>query len=331
MTMLLFVKESMIGIWAPIKQEVCNLKRLSIRGIGKSLKQNNQFILLCLPGVVLTFIFNYVPMYGVLMSFSDYSIRKGLFGSEFVGLKWFEQFFSSVYFGRIFSNTIILSVLNILIAFPIPIIFALMLNEINFRPFKKIVQTVSYMPHFISTVIVVALMMTMMSPNTGVVNQLLMKFGLDKGINFFFEPSWFRPLFIGSDIWQNFGWNSILYLAALSSVDQQLYEAAKIDGAGKWRQLFSITIPSISPVIITMLILSFGSMMNVGYEKVILMYTPATYQTADIISTYTYRTGICDMNLGYGAAVGLFNSVVNVILIVIFNKICQKVSSISLW
>lgn len=305
---------------------------LEKKSFWTNIKENKQYIILCIPAIVLLFIFCYIPMYGISISFTDFSLRKGILGSDFVGLKWFKQFFSSIYFGRILSNTVLLSVLGIIISFPIPIIFSLLLNEIKPGLFKKVTQTVSYMPHFISTVIVVGLMVNMFSPVNGVINKLLLGIGvIDKGINFFYEPSWFRPLYIGSEIWQHFGWNSIIYIAALSSIDYQLYEAAKIDGADNMRQLWSITLPSIAPVIVTMLILSFGSIMSVGFEKVLLMYNPATYSTADVISTFTYREGIINNNFGYGSAVGLFNSITNLILLIIFNKICQKVSDISLW
>lgn len=298
----------------------------------KTFRRDKQFWLLCLPGLLLLLVFSYFPMYGILLSFFDYSIRGGLFGSEFVGLKYFIEFFTGPYFWRLMKNTLLLNVLNILFTFPLPIVFALMLNEINNKFFKKFTQTVSYMPHFISTVIVVGIMTNMFSPTSGVVNKVLISLGVtDKEINFFLDPSWFRPLYIGSEIWQHFGWNSIIYLASLASVDSQLYDAAKVDGAGKWRQLWSVTLPGIANVTITMLILSLGSLMNVGFEKVLLMYDPATYSSSDVIATYTYREGIVGGQLGYGSAVSLFNSVINLALLVAFNKISKKVSEVSLW
>jgi putative aldouronate transport system permease protein len=271
-------------------------------------------------------------MYGIYLSFADFSIRKGVFGSEFVGFKWFAQFFRSEYFGRIFLNTVLLSLLNILFAFPFPIIFALMINEVNRKVFKKTVQTISYMPHFISTVIVVGIMVNIFSPSGGIVNRALMGMGIiTEPINFFYKSSAFRPHYVGSESWQHYGWNSIIYIAALSSIDAQLYEAARIDGAGKWKQLWHVTLPGISNVIFTLLVLNFGSIMSVGFEKVLLMYKPITYETSDIIATYVYREGLLGGRLGYGSAVGLFNSVINLTLLIVFNTVSKRLSEASLW
>ena len=296
------------------------------------MKQNRQFILLCLPAMILLFVFCYIPMAGISFSFFDFNLRGGINIREVVGFDYFIQFFKALNFSRIIKNTVLLSTLSILISFPIPIIFALMLNEVRSKAFKRTAQTITYMPHFISTVIVVSILQDLVNPNNGIINQALLSMNvIQSPINFMMEPKWFRTLYIGSDIWQHFGWNSILYLAALSSVDQQLYEAATIDGAGKWKQLLKITLPCISPVIVTMLILSFGSVMNVGFEKVWLMMNDATRETAEVIATYTYEKGIIGNNFGFGTAVGLLNAVINLILLVIFNKICRKVSEVSLW
>jgi putative aldouronate transport system permease protein len=271
-------------------------------------------------------------MYGIYLAFADFSIRHGIFGSEFVGFQWFAKFFQSEFFGRIFINTVLLSLLNIVFAFPFPIVFALMINELNNKVFKKTVQTISYMPHFISTVIVVGIMVNIFSPSGGIVNQALKGMGIiDEPINFFYEAQAFRPLYVGSEIWQHYGWNSIIYIAALSSIDAQLYEAAKIDGAGKWRQLWHITLPGISNVIFTLLVLNLGSIMSVGFEKVLLMYKPSTFETSDIIATYVYREGLLGGNLGYGSAVGLFNSLINLVLLVVFNSVSKRLSEASLW
>lgn len=300
--------------------------------IKDCMRRDWQFWLLCLPSIVILFIFCYVPMYGVSFAFFDYSISSGLVGSEFVGWRWFEKFFSSYYFWRILKNTILLNLLNIIFTFPCPIVLALMLNSVRNKPYKKVVQTISYLPHFISTVIVVGMMRNLLSPTSGIVNNLLIRLGIvDKSINFFYEANWFRPLYIISEIWQHIGWNSIIYLSALSAIDTQLYDAAKIDGANYFQELFNVTLPGISSTIITLFVLSFGQIMNVGFEKVLLMYNPSTYSTSDVIATFTYREGILGSQLGYGTAVGLFNSLINIILIVIFNGISRKVSEISLW
>ena len=309
-----------------------NQKRIQKKGFAFHMKQNRQFILLCLPAMILLFVFCYIPMAGISFSFFDFNLRGGINIREVVGFDYFIQFFKALNFSRIIKNTVLLSTLSILISFPIPIIFALMLNEVRSKAFKRTAQTITYMPHFISTVIVVSILQDLVNPNNGIINQALLSMNvIQSPINFMMEPKWFRTLYIGSDIWQHFGWNSILYLAALSSVDQQLYEAATIDGAGKWKQLLKITLPCISPVIVTMLILSFGSVMNVGFEKVWLMMNDATRETAEVIATYTYEKGIIGNNFGFGTAVGLLNAVINLILLVIFNKICRKVSEVSLW
>lgn len=296
----------------------------------KEVKRNRYLFLMLLPVLLYFVIFSYIPMFGNIMAFEDYSVAKGFLHSEWVGLKWFKEFFSSIYFGRLIKNTLAISVYSLLIGFPIPIIFALMLNEIKDGPFKRVTQTISYLPHFISVVVVVGLLFNFLSPVDGIVNMMLHNMGKET-INFMSEPKWFRTLYIGSNIWQNFGWDSIIYLAALSSVDPQLYEAAQIDGAGKFKQMLHITLPGIVPTIIILLIMNVGNIMNVGFEKIILMYSPATYETADVISTYVYRRGILGSQFSFSAAVGLFNSVINFVLLFTVNKISKRVSEVGLW
>lgn len=311
--------------------DLCLSKRKR-RSLRKTISHDRQYWLLCLPGLLLLIVFSYLPMYGILLAFFDYSIRGGLFGSTFVGLQYFQEFLTGPFFWRLLGNTLALSFLGILFKFPFPIVFALALNEVRLKWFKKGVQTISYMPHFVSTVIVVGIMTNMFSPTSGIINKLLLSMGIVKNpINFFYEAAWFRPLYIGSDIWQSFGWDSIIYLAALTSVDADLYEAAELDGAGRWKKMWHVTLPGIANVVITMLILSLGSLMSVGFEKVLLMQKETTYSTSDVISTYTYREGIVGGRLGYGQAVSLFNSVVNLVLLVTFNKIAKKASEVSLW
>ena len=296
----------------------------------KAAKKDWILLLMVLPVVLYFFIFRYLPMYGLVIAFQQYSPGKGLFGSPFVGLQWFEQFFTSIYFTRVLLNTLSISFFNIVFGFPFPILFALMLNEVRSRRIKKTIQTVSYLPHFISTVVVVAMMKTLLSTQGGAVSEIFLILGVEK-VNFFLEPEWFRPLYIVSEIWQSYGWDSIIYLAALSSIDINLYEAAYIDGSGKWKNIWYITLPSILPTIVILLILKVGQIMTVGFEKIILMYNPSIYSVADVISTYTYRRGILDGNYSFGSAVGLFNAVINLILLLSINKISKRVSEVSLW
>ena len=296
----------------------------------KQIKKNRYLLLMLFPVVLYFVVFCYIPMFGNIMAFEDYSVGKGFFHSEWVGFRWFREFFSSVYFGRLMKNTLLISIYSLIIGFPIPVIFALLLNEIKDGPFKRITQTISNLPHFISVVVVVGLLFNFLSPIDGVVNVFLKSMGKD-AVNFMSEPGWFHTLYIGSNIWQNFGWDSIIYLAALSSVDPQLYEAAQIDGAGKFKQMLHVTLPAIMPTIIILLIMNVGNIMNVGFEKIILMYSPATYETADVISTYVYRRGILGSQFSFSASVGLFNSVINFALLFTVNKISNRVSEISLW
>ncbi|HOJ10753.1 MAG TPA: ABC transporter permease subunit [Clostridiales bacterium] len=285
---------------------------------------------LVLPTVVYFFIFAYMPMYGILVAFKDFSFAKGIWGSNWVGLEHFMTFFKSMYFPRLVKNTVLISVYSIIWGMPFPIIFALLLNEIKNRHFKRIIQTVSYFPHFVSTVIIVGLMVSFMSPVDGIVNILRVRYG-HEAINFIQSTKWFRTLYIGSGIWQGFGWGSIIYLAALSGISNELYEAAYVDGATRWQQTIHISIPGIMPTFIILFILSVGGIMSVGSSKIILMYTPATYDVADVISTYVYRKSLIGGEFSFGAAVGLFNTVINYALVFVTNKISKKVSDISLW
>lgn len=294
------------------------------------LKKEKYLWLLVLPGIIWYIIFAYIPMYGLVIAFKNFSPFKGIWKSPWVGFMWFEQFFSSQFFWRLIRNTLLLNIYNIVFAFPVPIILALLLNEIQHTWYKRIAQTISYLPHFISTVVVVGMMVNFLSPVGGIVNRIIEALGGQK-INFMIEPKWFRTLYIASGIWQSAGWGSIIYLAALSGIDTELYEAATVDGASKVRQIWHISIPGILPTIVIMLILNLGRILSVGFEKIILMYNPATYETADVINTYVYRRGIVSGEYSFGAAVGLFQSVANFLFIVAANKFSRKVSEISLW
>lgn len=296
----------------------------------QKIKESKQLLIIFLPVFIYYLVFCYLPMYGILEAFTDYMPGKGVFGSPWVGLKWFKKFFSGLYFARTFKNTLLLGLYSVLWTFPVPIVFALFLNEIKDGFIKRFVQTVSYLPRFLSTVVVVGMFMGMLSPSTGVVNNIIKSLGAEP-VNFFNESSWFRTLYIGTDIWQGFGWGSIIYIAAISSIEISIYESADIDGASRFQKMVHITLPCIVPTITILLILSLGNIMGVGFEKINLMYNPSIFDVSDVISTYTYRMGIMRSEYSYGTAVGLFNSFANMILLLFFNGVSRKVAKISLF
>ena len=292
--------------------------------------RDKELILLVLIPVAWYAIFCYGPMYGVQIAFKDFRPSRGIWGSAWIGFEHFKIFFKSFYFKRIVLNTLIFNIYGLVFGFPLPIIFALLLNEIRFNPFKRVIQTVTYFPHFISTVIVVSMIVMLFSADTGVLNFTgLFNNGVNKPITN--DPAYFRFLYIGSGIWQGFGFSSILYIAAISTIDPQLYEAATIDGATRFQKIVHITFPCIIPTIVIRLLLSLGSMFSMGAEKILLMYSPSTYVVADVISTYVYRVGLAGVDYSFGSAVGLFNTVINFILLVIFNTIARKAGETSLW
>lgn len=300
------------------------------RSLVATLNHNKYYMLMVLPSLALIIVFGYVPMYGVLIAFQDYNIGQGFLDGPWVGFKHFINFFQSMYFGRTFKNTILLGIYNILWSFPFPIIFALFINELRGKRIKKVIQTTSYFPHFISTVVVVGIMKQMLDPNMGMVNALIQLLGGDP-INFFSESGWFRTLYVGSGVWQGFGWGSIIYLSALTSIDPTLYESADIDGANQVQKMLRITLPQLVPTMVIILILGIGQMMSVSFEKVLLMYNPLIYEVSDVIQTYVYRKGIVEMNFSSSAAIGLFSSVINVLFLVTANRISKKFTEISLW
>ena len=297
--------------------------------IKKDWKRNWKLYAMMIPVFLFYILFCYKPMYGIIIAFKDYMPGLGITGSPWIGFENFIEFFTGKYFTRILFNTLNISITSIIFGFPAPIILALLINEVVHKKFAKTVQTITYMPHFISIVVVCGLLRVFVAED-GIINYIIGFFGGDKA-NLLQSPSAFVPIYVISGIWQEIGWGSIIYLAALAGVDQELYEAASIDGAGRLRQTWSITLPSIMPTIVTMFILKLGQMMNVGFEKIILMYNPMTYETADVISTYTYRVGLQDFRYGFSTAVGLFNSVINFALIMIANTISRKVNDTSLW
>lgn len=297
--------------------------------IKKNLLRNWQLYLFLMPVFLYFFIFHYVPMYGVQIAFKDYFAGLGVWGSEWVGFEHFQRFFNSYYFGRLLKNTLILN-FYMLALFPLPIILALAFNELRSGPFKKWTQTLTYAPHFISVVVVVGMLVAFLDPNTGLVNHFLSLFGIDS-IHFLTSPAWFRHVFVWSGQWQTLGWNTIIYLAALAGVNPELHEAAKVDGATRIQRILHVNIPYITPTIIILFILNIGNFMQIGFEKVLLMQNTLNSATSDVIQTYVYQTGILEGQYSFAAAIGLFESAINIVLLIIVNQIARKISETSLW
>lgn len=285
--------------------------------------------IMAIPLILYYFIFHYIPMFGLVISFQNYTPSKGIWGSDFIGFKNFVDFFSSPYFGQLLINTVRISVTQLLFSFPSPIILALLINEIRNKMFRQVTQTLSYLPHFISLAVVCG-MIKDFTLDTGIVNDIVALFGGERQ-SMLTNPKLFVPIYIVSDIWQHLGWNSIIYISALAGIDQQLYEAAQIDGANKWKQMIHVTLPGILPTIVIMFLLQIGNVLNVGFEKIILLYNPLTYETADVLSSFIYRRGLQDFNWGYSTAAGMFNSVINTLLLIIANKISSKTAETALW
>lgn len=297
--------------------------------IKKDLQRNGMIYAMLIPVLIYYAVFKFGPMFGLYISFIDYKPARGIFGSKFVGLKWFKSFFSDYYFGRLLINTVRIAVADLL-TFPLPVILALLINELKSKKFSKTAQTLLYVPHFISTVVICGIVITLTS-STGAITEVLHNlFGI-KEQALLNSPSNFLPIYILTELWQTLGWNSIIYLSALSGIDQELYDAAKVDGANRWQQCLHVTLPGIAPTIVIMLILKMGKIFNVGYERVMLLYNPAIYNTADVINTYVYRKGLIDAQFSYSTAVGMFNCLVSFALVMITNKISQKVNGSGLW
>lgn len=285
--------------------------------------------LMLLPVVIYYAVFCYGPMSKIVIAFQNFKPALGISGSKWVGMKYFIDFFTGPYAWRLIRNTLLLNILQIILAFPVPIILALLINEIQCRPYKKLVQTVSYMPHFISLVVMCSLLLTF-SRSDGIFNDFLALFGVERS-NLMANAKLFRPMYVLSGIWQEAGWGSIIYLATLSTIDPGLYEAATIDGASRFQRMLYVSFPGLVPIIIVQLIMRVGNILTMGYEKVFLLYNPLTYDTADIISTYIYRQGLELTNYSYGTAVGLFNSAVNLLILVLANRLSRKATGESLW
>lgn len=309
-----------------------DLRKMSLgHRIRRDLQKHWRLYLLFLPIFVYFIVFKYAPMAGLAISFQDYKAARGITGSTWVGFKHFINFFNDPYLPRLLRNTVMIALSTLIFSFPMPILLALLINELRSRTLSRTVQTVSYIPHFISTVVVCGIIRDLVSRTGGVTMILNALFGMPV-TNMLYEPEYFIPIYIVSDIWSNIGWNSIVYLSALTAIDQELYEAAKVDGANKWHQIIHVTVPCLMPTIIIMFILKVGKMFDVGYEKIMLLYTPLTYERADVINTYVYRRGFAEnVNYSYSTAVGFFNSVVCFLLVFFTNKVTQKMGGNSLW
>lgn len=294
------------------------------------LRVNWQIYVLLAPMIIWFLVFLYRPMYGLQIAFKDYSVFRGIEGSPWVGFEHFQTLFGSDQFTRAIENTIKISALSLFFGFPMPILLALMFNEILNQTFKRTAQTIVYLPHFISTVIIAGIVITAFSPSAGIVNTFLQWLGFEP-IYFLIKPEWFRPIFIGSGIWQEAGFSSIVFLAAIAGVNPSLYESAVVDGASRWQMMWKITIPSILPTIIIMLIIRIGNLLEVSFELIILLYQPATYETADVINTMIYRQGLQGAQYDLAAAAGLFNAVIAFVLVMTANTISKRYSRTSLW
>lgn len=297
--------------------------------VWKQIKENRYlYVLFALP-LLYFVIFKYGAMFGLLIAFQDYDVFKGIWHSRFIGLEHFQEFITDAYFWKVVRNTIVINLYMLLFYFPMPIILALMINEVRLTYFKKVVQSISYLPHFLSTVVVCGMLVNLLSTD-GMINQIIAAFGGTK-ISFFMKPEWFRFIYVISEIWQKVGWGSIIYLAALSGIDPHLYEASRMDGANRFKQIWHISLPGIAPVISILFLLTLGELLSVGFEKILLLYTGPTYETADVISTYIYRRGLIGADFSYGTAVGLFQSVLALFLVYGANRGARKLGSTSLW
>lgn len=285
---------------------------------------------MAVPVVLYYLVYHYYPMYGALIAFFDYAPMKGMWGSKFVGFKHFRAFLQDPYFIRTVWNTLSINIKLLIFAFPVPIIFAILLNELGGKKFRRVMQTVTYMPHFISTVVICGLVLDFCSSKGAIAAIVAMLTGTEPS-NMMAKASFFQPIYVAMMIWQEFGWDSIIFYAAITGIDQELYEAATVDGAGRWAKTWHITLPGISPTIIILLILRIGNMLSLGWERIILLYNPMIYETSDVISTYVYRRGLLKFEYSFASAVGLFNSIINFILLITANAVSRKINDTSLW
>lgn len=296
----------------------------------KHIKRDRQLLILFIPCIAFYLLFRYGPLYGLIIAFKDYSVFQGIIGSEWVGLKHFVKFFSSNDFFLLFKNTLLLGLFTLIFGFPVPIILAVLINEVRTRWFKKSVQTLTYLPSFLSVVIISSMIIDFLSPSQGLVNKIIMLFGFESKY-FLVDSSWFRPIYVLSEIWTNTGYEAIIYLAAIAGVNPTLYEAARIDGANRFHMMRHITIPGILPAILIMFILKTGSMIRIGYEKVLLLYNSMTYDVADVFSTFVYRKGLLESNYSYGAAVGMFEAVIAMTMLLLAHFVSKRIGGRGLW
>jgi putative aldouronate transport system permease protein len=312
-----------------VVSQITTGKRLRAK---RYLMKHKALYLLMLPGIIYYIVFKYVPMYGIIIAFQNYSIGKGMLGSKFVGLAHFVEFFYNTPDSwKLIRNTVLLNIYDLLFHFPTPVILALLLHEIKNKTFKRIVQSISYMPHFLSTVVIAGILVIFLSPSTGIVNILLHKaFGIEPTM-FLGLPEWFRTIYISSEIWQKVGWGTILYLAAIAGIDPALYEAARMDGANRLQQIRHITLIGMIPVMTILFVLSLGHFMEIGFQKILLLYNPMNYETSDVINTFVYRRGVLNADFSFASAVGLFQSVIGFTLVVTANRLVKKYSQTSLW
>lgn len=297
---------------------------------ARRLKENWQLYVLILPAFLTLLIFSYFPMYGILIAFKDYVPTLGIWGSPWVGMKYFNQFFNSYYFWDLIRNTLGIQIYGLVVGFPLPIILALALNEMKDGFWKKFAQTVTYAPNFISIVVLGGMLIAFLDPSTGILNHLLGIFGV-KPIAFMSDPKWFKTVYVLSSVWQGTGWGSVIYLAALAGVDPALHEAAIVDGASKVQRIWHINLPAIVPTMVILLILNVGSLFSMGYEKILLLQNPLNMSSSNVIATFVYSQGLINGQYSYAAAVGLFNSIINAVLLIAVNWIASKVSDNSLW
>lgn len=300
------------------------------RYFRRSAWRNWQLYALASPVIAYFLIFKYVPMYGVQIAFKEFMATLGIWGSPWIGFDHFERFFNSYYFERLIWNTLEIGLYELVVGFPVPIILALMINEVRNNKFKKTVQTVTYAPHFLSTIVMVGMIFIFLSPADGIVNRIIAWFG-GEFVSFMMEPEWFKSIYVLSGVWQQMGWSSIIYIAALAGIDPSLHEAARVDGASRLQRIWHVNLPGIAPTIVILLILNVGNIMAVGYEKILLMQNDLNLEASDVISTYVYRSGILDAQYSFSAAVDLFNAAINCVLLVLVNYAARKIGKTSLW
>jgi putative aldouronate transport system permease protein len=322
--------DALMGVRTAADPHLTSTSNRKRRSFLRLLVRDRELYLMALPVIVFFIIFHYGPIYGLQIAFKDFRAIDGIWGSEWVGLKHFLRFFNSFRFWTLLGNTLGIAVYELIAGFPVPIIFALLLNQLRFRRFKKVLQTVTYAPHFISVVVIAGMLHIFLSPRVGIVNTFLGIVGLDP-VFFLGRPELFKSVFVFSGIWQQFGWSSIIYIAALSAINPELYEAATVDGSTRFQRLLHIDIPGIMPTMVILLILNVGHFMQVGFQKILLLQNPMNLSASEVIETYVYKTGILSAQYSYSAAIGLFNALINVVLLVTVNRAARSLSETSLW